>query len=296
MRVSVNVPNFGHLPERIGLAAMAQAAEAAGADGIWLADHLLFVDETTTGYPYDPEGLYRQPATFPFYDSLTACAFLAAVTTRCRIGIGVLVLPQRNVLEVAKVAATIDRLSHGRFALGVGSGWNRLEMEALGCSFADRGERTNEMLQVLRDCWDGSPQPFKGRQVQIRERIKLFPTPAQQHGIPLLIGGMGRISMRRAAQHGDGWVAIAAVEDLDIDALAAAVSEVRSLRGERGGEFELVLKLHAEPEAAESVPAAVALVSELGFDEVVVDVPWTYGIDAACDILASCTAAAALIS
>jgi len=118
MRLSVNVPNFGDLPERIGLGTMAREAEAAGADGVWLADHLLLVDEVMTGYPYAPDGIYPQPATLPFYDSLASCAFLAAATERCRIGIGVLVLPQRNVLEVAKVAATIDRLSGGRFAEG----------------------------------------------------------------------------------------------------------------------------------------------------------------------------------
>jgi alkanesulfonate monooxygenase SsuD/methylene tetrahydromethanopterin reductase-like flavin-dependent oxidoreductase (luciferase family) len=77
---------------------------------------------------------------------------VAAMTERCRIGIGVLVLPQRKVLEVAKVTATVDCLSGGRFALGVGSGWNRLETDALGYPFGTRGARTDEMLDVLRDC------------------------------------------------------------------------------------------------------------------------------------------------
>ena len=289
MRLSVNVPNFGDLPERIGLGTMAREAEAAGADGVWLADHLLLVDEVMTGYPYAPDGIYPQPATLPFYDSLASCAFLAAATERCRIGIGVLVLPQRNVLEVAKVAATIDRLSGGRFALGVGSGWNRLEMEAVGYSFGNRGKRTDEMLQVLRDCWHGTPSGFDGRHISIRDGVMLFPTPAQQVGVPLLVGGMGDVSLRRAAAYGDGWLAIASAERLNVGGLREQVERVSALRADNGkAPLELVLKLHAESRSASDLPAAVAAVAGLGFDEVIVDLPWVHGVDRAHAVLAAC--------
>jgi probable F420-dependent oxidoreductase len=293
MRLSVNVPNFGDLPERIGLGTMAREAEAAGADGVWLADHLLLVDEVMTGYPYAPDGIYPQPATLPFYDSLASCAFLAAATERCRIGIGVLVLPQRNVLEVAKVAATIDRLSGGRFALGVGSGWNRLEMEAVGYSFGKRGQRTDEMLQVLRDCWRGTPSGFDGRLILIRDGVMLFPTPVQQAGVPLLVGGMGDVSLRRAAAYGDGWLAIAFAERLNVGGLREQVERVSALRADNGkAPLELVLKLHAEPRSAFDLPAAVAAVAGLGFDEVIVDLPWVHGVDRAHEVLAACRDAA----
>jgi probable F420-dependent oxidoreductase len=289
MRLSVNVPNFGDLPESLGLGTMAREAEAAGADGIWLADHLLLVDEVMSGYPYEPGGIFPRPAIFPFYESLASCAYLAAATERCRIGIGVLVLPQRNVLEVAKAAATIDRLSGGRFALGVGSGWNRLEMEALGYSSGNRGERMDEMLQVLRDCWDGAPSAFAGRQISVRDGVMLFPTPARQSGVPLLVGGMGEVSVRRAAAYGDGWLAIDFVERLNADALRLQVAQVSALRTGHGkAPLELVLKLHAEPLSAAGLPAAVAAVAKLGFDEVVIDVPWVQGIDRACEVLAAC--------
>jgi probable F420-dependent oxidoreductase len=268
---------------------MAREAETAGADGVWLADHVLLLDEIMTGYPYEPDGIFRQPPNVPFYDSLASCAYLAAATEHCRIGIAVLVLPQRNVLEVAKVASTIDRLSGGRFALGVGSGWNRLEMEALGYPFATRGARTNEMLRVLRDCWRGTPAAFTGEQLCIRDRIMLYPTPSQAKGVPLLVGGMADVSLRRAAIHGDGWLAIAFVERLNVTALREQVERVRVLRADATkAPFELVLKLHARPESAKSLPEAVATLAELGFDELVVDVPWACGLDAACELLAAC--------
>jgi len=293
VRLSVNIPNFGDLPDRVGLGRMAREAEAAGADGLWLADHLLLVDDVMTGYPYTDDGIFPAPATFPFYESLASCAYLAAVTDRCRIGIGVLVLPQRNVIEVAKAAATVDRLSGGRFALGVGSGWNRLEMEALGYSFATRGHRTDDMLRVLRDCWGGAPGAYEGRSIAIRDRVRLFPTPAQPAGIPLLVGGMANVSLRRAATLGDGWMAIAAVESLDVEALRARVDRVRALRAENGNApFELVLKLEAESASAFDLPDAIAQLAPLGLDEIVIDVPWSDGVDRACDVFAACSDAA----
>jgi probable F420-dependent oxidoreductase len=293
VRVSVNVPNFGDLPETVGLGVMAREAEAAGADGVWLADHLLLLDEVMTGYPYEPDGIFPAPGTYPFYESLTSCAYLAAATERCRIGIGVLVLPQRNVLELAKATATIDRLSGGRFALGVGSGWHQAEMEALGYSWATRGVRMTETLAVLRDCWDGRPGAVDGRETSIRDRVMLFPTPAQPAGVPLIVGGMADVALRRAARLGDGWMAIANVERLDVDDLGQAVERVRELRAQNGdAPFELLLKLGTELDrGSDELPGAVAAVRGLGFDETVIDVPWDHGVDRACEALAACRAA-----
>jgi alkanesulfonate monooxygenase SsuD/methylene tetrahydromethanopterin reductase-like flavin-dependent oxidoreductase (luciferase family) len=148
----------------------------------------------------DPSDRHRR---FP-YESLASAVFLAASTRRCRIGIGVLVLPQRNVLEVAKAASTIDRLSGGRFILGVGVGWNRSEMEALGYGFSTRGKRTDEMLRVLRDSWTGTPSGYRGQEVTLRDGVRMYPTPAQT-AVPLIVGGMADAALRRAASLGDGW-------------------------------------------------------------------------------------------
>jgi hypothetical protein len=162
-------------------------------------------------------------------------------------------------------------------------------MEALGHSFEARRDRMDEMLRVLRDCWAGTPGAFDGRQVSIRERIRLFPTPSQTAGIPLLVGGMADVSLRRAAVLGDGWLAIAFVERLDVDALCEQVGRVRALRAQRGdAHFQLVLTLHADPRSAPQLPEAVAAVARLGFDETIVEVPWGQGVDRACEIFAAC--------
>src|SRR5258705_13710749 len=146
MRIGAIVPNDGPLPLRIGLGGMAEAAERAGAESVWVSDHLLMVDGPTSRYPYSADGQQTWSNEIDYFEALACCAYMAAVTHDCRIGTAVLVLPQRNVLELAKVAASIDQLSGGRLVLGVGAGWNAAEMEALGYDFADRGRRFDEML------------------------------------------------------------------------------------------------------------------------------------------------------
>ena len=100
----------------------------------------------------------------PWYECLTAASFLTT-TSSCRIGTSVLILPQRNALELAKSTATLDALSGGRFVLGIGAGWFAEEIEVLGYRFETRGRRTDEMIEVLRRCWTGKPQPFEGNTV-----------------------------------------------------------------------------------------------------------------------------------
>src|SRR4051795_6842721 len=120
MRLGVFVSNEGEFAFRLGLGQMAEVAESAGAGGLSVSDHLLLFDEPTTEYPFSEDGAPTWDMTGDYYEALTCCATMAAATDRCRIGTAILVLPQRNVFEVAKMSATIDRLSGGRFALGVG--------------------------------------------------------------------------------------------------------------------------------------------------------------------------------
>jgi probable F420-dependent oxidoreductase len=289
MRLSVNVPNFGELPALLGLDVMAREAENAGADGVWLADHVVLADGEMTGYPYAEDGVFPAPGTLPFYESLASSAFIAAATDHCRIGIGVLVLPQRNVLELAKVAATVDRLSGGRFVLGVGAGWNRLEMEALGYSFQTRGSRMDEMLGVLRDCRDGRPGALHGTETSLPAGVTVFPTAEQPGGVPLIVGGMADIALRRAAT-ADGWMAVADADHLDIDGLRSCVDRVQQLRRAHGGHrFEMILKLTTELDRGlGDIPSALTHLTNLGLDEIVIDIPWHLGVDRACGVLSVC--------
>ncbi len=287
MRVGAIVPNDGECPARLGIPRMARAAEDAGAEGVWVSDHLLLVDEPTEDYPYSADGALTWRVDVDYYEALASCVAMAMATKTCRIGTAVLVLPQRNVLEVAKAAATIDRLSASRLALGVGAGWNRREFEALGYVYATRGKRLDEMLSVLRDCWSGRPAGFQGSEVHVPPEVVLYPRPVRPAGPPLLVGGMSAAARRRAATLGDGWLAIAFADRWDPDALRAQLEDVRSRRRDVGaeGRFEAVLKLHSGFAELDRLPELVAETRRIGFDEVIVDPPWTEGIDAAAEAI-----------
>jgi probable F420-dependent oxidoreductase len=286
IKIGAIVPNAGELPGRLGVGRMARAAEEAGADSVWVSDHLMTVDAATDDYPYTADGRPSWPADLDYYEALTCCTAMAAATERCRVGTAVLILPQRAVLEVAKTAATIDRLSGGRLSLGVGAGWSRIEMEALGYPFPDRGPRFNEMLDVLHDCWSGRPRAFAGRHVQVPPDLVFHPTPVQRGGPPLLVGGMADAAVDRAAARGDGWLAIAWTPTFDEPALAERLARLDAgFDGART--FARVLKLHAPPHDVERLPDFVLRVAALGFDEVIVEVPWQKGIVVASGAIAS---------
>src|SRR5262245_57105532 len=122
MKVGAIIPNAGREPSLHGIQEMALAAEEAGAESLWVSDHVVFLDRPTYDYPFSDDGVPTWDLTDDYYEALTSCAAMAAVTKSARIGTAVLVLPQRNVFEVAKTAATLDQLSGGRFDLGVGTG------------------------------------------------------------------------------------------------------------------------------------------------------------------------------
>jgi probable F420-dependent oxidoreductase len=292
VRLGVFVSNEGGHMARLGVREMAVAAEAAGADGLWVSDHLLMLDEPTTEYPFSPDGRPPWEMTDPYLEALTCCSWIAAATQRCRVGTAILILPQRNVLEVAKAAATIDQLSGGRFVLGVGAGWYRGEMEALGHDFGSRGKRFDEMLRVLRDAWGGRPAPFAGAHVAIPDRVVLEPRPAQEGGVPILIGGMSAPARRRAAGLGDGWLAIASASDWDPTGLAAELDDVRGRRADADAPFEAVLQLIADPRDPARIARLVHEAAEVGFGEVIVEPPWADGLSEARAAIAEIHAAA----
>lgn len=278
VRIGAIVPNTGELPTTLGIGAMAATAEAAGAEGVWVSDHLLMVDADVEGYPYSADGRPTWPVDVEYYEAFSCCALMASATSSCRIGTAALILPQRNVLEVAKVAASLDRLIGGRLVLGVGAGWHRLEMEALGYSFRTRGARFNEMLDVLHDCWSGRPAARASSEVSVPEGVVLHPRPARPTGPPLLVAGMSDAALRRAATRGDGWLAIDFAARWNVDALAERLASFRALAK---GQGEAVLKLHATSADQESVPSMTSAAAQLGFDEVIIEPPWELGIDAA---------------
>jgi probable F420-dependent oxidoreductase len=276
MKIGVQIPNNSDKPREIGLTKMGQLAEDAGADSLWVNDHLLMVEGGRSPYPFTPDGTIPWPIDLPWYECLTAASFLAATTSKCRIGTSVLILPQRNVLELAKTTATLDALSGGRLVFGIGAGWFAEEMEALGYRFQRRGQRTDEMIEVLRRCWTGKPPPFEGEEIAVPEKLVFEPRPSQPSGPPILVGGMSRAALQRAALRGDGWLAFQR-EELDTRQLADSLKTLEDLLGEAGrlGEpFSYVMRLHTSSGMAAQLPEFALRIQELGFDELIIGPPW----------------------
>jgi len=201
----------------------AQAAEGLGYSHILAYDHVLgAVHEgrvpRLTG-PYTEETLFHEP--------FVLFGYLAAVTQRVELVTGVIILPQRQTALVAKQAAEVDVLSGGRLRLGVGTGWNYVEYDALGENFHNRGKRQEEQVEVLRKLWAEPVVDFTGRWHRI-DRAGLKPLPAKRR-IPIWFGGFSEPAYRRAARLGDGFIFGGATADA-----LGAVERVRGYVAECG--------------------------------------------------------------
>jgi probable F420-dependent oxidoreductase len=177
----------------------AQAAEDLGYAGIEVADHVFGATARDGWTP-----LYNE--SDPFHETFVTLGFLAAVTKTIRLSSGVLVLPQRQTGVVAKQAAEADILSGGRLRLGIGTGWNFIEYQALGMDWKTRGARQAEQVEVLRRLWTQDLVTFRGRFHDLKE-VSITPAPIQRP-IPIWFGGSSDAAMERAARLGDGWMPI----------------------------------------------------------------------------------------
>ncbi len=189
------------LPDPRDMVRVAQAAEQAGFHYVVVYDHVVGVDRAAHGGfdgPYDVHDPFQEPLVF--------LGHLAAHTS-LELWTGVLVLPQRQTVLVAKQAAEVDLLSDGRLRLGVGIGWNRAEYEALGQGFSDRGARYEEQVVLLRRLWCEEVVTFEGRYHAL-DAVGILPLPVQRP-IPLWMGGAALTPvLERIGRLGDGWIAL----------------------------------------------------------------------------------------
>jgi probable F420-dependent oxidoreductase len=196
-----NAGPFG-LPDH--LEHLARTAEAVGIESLWTVEHVVVPVGYRSEYPYSTSGRMPGSESAAIPDPLLPLAYAAAVTTRLRLGTGVLILPQRHPAYVAKEAATLDVLSSGRLLLGVGIGWLREEFDALGVPFEERTPRTEEAIRAIRSLWKREPEPFQGRFYRWGP-VESNPKPVQPGGVPIVIGGHVEGAARRAARLGDGF-------------------------------------------------------------------------------------------
>jgi probable F420-dependent oxidoreductase len=220
VKLGVQLPNIGILEGREAFVRTARAAEELGYDSVWTGDHVVFPVESASAYPYHRGGAYS-PDPLIAYDALIALAVVAGCTERVELGTGVLVLPQRNPLLLAKQLASIDSLSNGRLILGAGAGWLAEEFVALGApDFALRSDVLEEWVAILRSCWTDDEPRFEGRHYRF-DPIHFDPRPARP--VPILIGGNSQAALRRAGRIGDGWFGTA----VTLEEASASIAAVR---------------------------------------------------------------------
>ena len=205
MDFGVFLPVSGNASHRSGLITAAKRAEEWGFTTVWAADRIVIPWTIETPYAYNWSGSFFVPPEKPFLEPMTALAFLAGATEKIRLGISVLVLPYRNPVLWAKVAATIDWLSEGRFILGVGIGWMREEFAALGADFARRGQVSDEQLRLARALFSEEHVTFHGEHYHV-EDVAFEPKAFDvANPIPIWAGGESIAAQRRTARFADAW-------------------------------------------------------------------------------------------
>jgi probable F420-dependent oxidoreductase len=200
----------------------AQAVEEQGYDSVWGSDHIIFPTGFQSKYPYNETGDFPVPGSVPWVEEVTVLAFVAAATSRIRLGTSILVLPYHNPVLNAKTLASVDVLSGGRLICGVGAGWMREEAEAMGMRFDDRGARTDEHIEILQALWTQDEASYAGKHYAIPPS-RMQPSPLQKPHPPIWVGGHEPPALRRTGKYGDGWHAYR----LRVDEIAEKFSHVR---------------------------------------------------------------------
>jgi probable F420-dependent oxidoreductase len=215
MKIGLCSANGGACTRPGVLARVAQRAEESGFESLWVSEHLVVSDPRTPVSPMDP--------TDPILEPVTSLAFVAGCTTSLGLGTGVIVLPLRNPLIVAKELATLDVLSGGRVLVGVGVGYVEREFTALNVPFDRRGQRTDEYLDAIRAIWCDEHPSFGG-ELYAFGSVQARPRPLQRPHPPIVVGGWSAPALRRAASRASGWYGWG----MDPEATAATLSRLRA--------------------------------------------------------------------
>ena len=244
-------------------AALGELSDQHGVESLWTVEHVVIPVGYESEYPYDPSGRAPGAEKSDIPDPLIWLAYVAARTTTVKLATGILILPQRNPVVLAKELATLDQLSSGRVQLGIGVGWLAEEFAALGIPFDDRGRRTDEYVAALRALWTQNPSSFHGDFVNFDNCISL-PTPPQG-SVPIVVGGHSRVSARRAGRLGDGFFPGKGTVD-ELTELVSIMHASAAKAGRDGSSIELTTGAPADQESTKRL-------IDLGFTRFIVPPP-----------------------
>jgi probable F420-dependent oxidoreductase len=196
-------------------AAVARAAEEAGFESVWTGEHVILPDPQAPPSPV--------PADYPMLDPAIALAFVAAHTTKIRLGTGIIILPQRNPVVLAKELASTDVLSNGRLIFGIGVGYLKPEFDAIGAPFDHKGARSEEWLAAMIALWSMPKPEFSGKWISFK-CVNAMPRPVQKPHPEIVFGGHTKEAFSRAARLAKGWYGFAQ----DLDGAAKCVEGVKA--------------------------------------------------------------------
>ena len=265
MKLGLMFANSGPFANPQLFAHLAQSAERFGFESIWTVEHVVIPQDYKSPYPYSSTGKIPGSEDVPIPDPLLPLAYAAAITRNLKLGTGVMILPQRHPLYVAKELATLDVLSNGRVVFGIGSGWLKEEFDSLGLDFHQRGARTDEAIKSLRVLW--SPEPassFHGKHFNFGP-VKCFPKPVQKGGVPIVVGGHSPAAARRAGRYGDGFFPAIGEPD-KLQELFATVSAEAKKAGRDPRQIELSCMGRAKVDSLKAL-------EDIGISRVVVPPP-----------------------
>ena len=247
------------------IADTARAVEERGFHAIWVPEHVVLFADYESKYPYSPDGRiggYGKGMMEPF----TALSYLAAHTTRVRLGTAICLITQRNPIYTAKQVADVDFLSDGRVNFGIGLGWLREEFAALQVPWEKRGQRANEHIAVMKALWTEETSSYDGELYKLPPSV-MYPKPVQTPHPPIFIGGEGDHSLRRVADLAQGWLGAS----MDPDILAERIATLHRFLEARGRSADEV-KIYTLPNRRPDADRCKRL-EDVGVEQVVHMVP-----------------------
>ena len=261
--------------QAVDIAELAQKAEAAGFESMWMPEHPVMPVHTTSRYRGTEDGSVP-PYMYDMVDPYMALSRASAVTSTIKLGTSISLIPERNPLMLAKVISTLDHYSNGRFILGVGAGWHREETTIMGGDFDHRWTQTRENILAMKELWTKEQAEFHGRYVDFPP-VYCNPKPVQKPHPPVLLGGAAENLYRRIVGWADGWIPSNASPE-QIKAGRASLDEL----AEAAGRDPASIQITSFGVAADT--DTLKQMEEAGADRAIVMLPDARGAGAARDI------------
>jgi probable F420-dependent oxidoreductase len=244
--------------------AFASNAERLGFSTLWVPEHVVLLEKYASRYPYSEDGILPAPTNAPIPDPFISLSAMAAATEKIRLATGICLVPEHNPLVLAKVVASLDWLSDGRVALGVGIGWLEEEFVAIGIPWEKRAQRTREYIEAMRTLWGDEISSYNGEFVSF-EGVRSYPKPISGAKMPIIFGGESIPALRRVAEYGTGWFGFNLLPD-EAGAKIKKLDELLRANGRKLSDVEIIVS----PSGKQITPDDLKRYRDAGAAEVVI--------------------------